>query len=259
MKVIFVLLKKELRSLFLNPTFYIIAFLATLLLSITFTIGVYNFAQMVSNSMVQMGLAQQQQKNIHYVVFLQHLSLLNLIFIFLIPAVATRMISEEKKNKTFDLLMTSPIQAYQIVISKYASLLIMILLLTLLTSSYIILSRSLFSFSLMTTGFATLGIFLAGCVYASLSLFASSLTENNLISFFIGIIFNILLWLLGGLTEFADSDRIKSILDQLSLNLHLQSLFEGVVRTNGLIYFGSLIFVFCFLTERVIESVRWRS
>lgn len=258
MKQILTLFKKEFKSVFFSPLFYIIAFLTTSLLGVTFSISILNFANQISNAMMAMGMASQQQ-NIHYVVFLPHLSLLNLILMFMVPALAMRLISEEKKNRTFDLLLTSPISSVQIVVGKYLSLLAVVFGLTLLAFAYIAVARKMFDFVWAPALLALLGIFLVGAVYSALSLFASSLTDNTVIAFFVGIVFNISVWILGGFSELAESTTMKAVFDQVSLNQHLQSFVEGVLRLNGVVFFLSVIFLFCFLTERVIESARWRS
>ncbi|MFN3455618.1 MAG: ABC transporter permease [Pseudobdellovibrio sp.] len=259
MKAILTILKKELRGLFFSPLFYFVSFLATLLLGVTYSVSVYNFSQMLSNAMMTMGLGNNQQQNIHYVVFLPHLSLLNLIFIFMVPALAMRMLAEEKKNRTFDLLLTSPVNSVQIVVSKYLALLSVIFGLCILAFIYMVAVSRAFEISWVPVVLATFGIFLVGAVYAALSLFSSSLTENTMISFFIGIVLNLAVWIVGGLSDVVDSPNLKSGLAQISLNMHLQSLVEGVVRVNGLVFFASIIFLFCFLTERIIESTRWRA
>lgn len=258
MKQILTLFKKEFKSVFFSPLFYIIAFLTTSLLGITFSISILNFANQISNAMMAMGMASQQQ-NIHYVVFLPHLSLLNLILMFMVPALAMRLISEEKKNRTFDLLLTSPISSVQIVVGKYLSLLAIVFGLTVLAFTYMAVARKMFDFAWAPALLALLGIFLVGAVYAALSLFASSLTDNTVIAFFVGIVFNIAVWILGGFSELAESPTMKAVFDQISLNQHLQGFVEGVLRLNGVVFFFSVIFLFCFLTERVIESARWRS
>ncbi len=259
MKQILTLFKKEFKALFFSPLFYLIAFLTASLLGVTFSVSILNFANQISNAMMAMGLGSTQQQNIHYVVFLPHLSLLNLILMFMVPALAMRLISEEKKNRTFDLLLTSPITSVQIVVGKYLSLLTVVLGLSALAFVYIMVAHRMFDFQWAPAFMALTGIFLVGAVYSALSMFASSLTENTTIAFFVGIVFNISVWILGGFSELVESTTMKAVFDQISLNQHLQSLVEGVLRLNGVVFFASVIFLFCFLTERVIESARWRS
>lgn len=258
MKGTLVIFRKEFAGFFKSPLFYFLSFMMTILLSILFSISLDKFAQTSSNAMLQFG-TQPQLLNIHYSVFLPHLSIINLIFIFLIPALTMKLISEEKKVRTFDLLLTSPISSLAIVMGKYLAALVTIFGLILVSFIYPIVSRQVFEFSWAPTLVAALGIFLVAAVYTAMNLFASSLTENGLIAFVLSIIFNLSIWFIGALNESFDEPHLKSILEHMSLNNHLAAMIEGTIRTNGLIFFFSLIFLFCFLTERVIESSRWRA
>jgi len=157
------------------------------------------------------------------------------------------------------LLLTSPIQSFQIVAGKFMALFSVVFSITFLACIYFIISRRMFEFLWAPTLIAAFGILLVGAVYSAISLFASSLTENTMISFSLGIVFNISLWVLGGLSDIFEGPIAKPIFEQISLNQHLQIMIEGVLKTNGLIFFASLIFLFCFLTERIIESARWRA
>jgi ABC-2 type transport system permease protein len=146
------------------------------------------------------------------------------------------------------------------VAAKYLSIAFVVLLLSGLTFFYVLFARKMFSFPVLPELVALGGITFVGLCYGAMSLFASSLTDNPLIAFFVGIFFNIFIWLMGGFAELADSSMLKSIFDQISLNQHTQSLVgESVIRANGIVFYLSLIFLFCFLTERVVESSRWRS
>lgn len=258
MNSMYVIFKKELASFYKSPLFYFLAFMMTILLSILFSISLDKFAQTASNAMLQFGM-QPQLLNIHYSVFLPHLSIINLIFIFLIPALTMRLISEEKKMKTFDLLLTSPITSVAIVLGKYFATLFVIVGLILISFIYPLISRNVFEFSWAPTLVAGLGIFLVAAVYTSMNLFASSLTDNSLVAFVLSIVLNLSIWFIGALNESFDEPVTKKILEHISLNNHLAGMIEGTIRTNGLVFFFSIIVLFCFLTERVVESSRWRS
>ncbi|MBC7753814.1 MAG: ABC transporter permease [Moraxellaceae bacterium] len=258
MRSVWIIFKKEFLGFFSSPLFFLMAFVATVLFSITFSMGIQNFATLLSNGMYQMG-ANPQQLNIHYAVFLQHLSLVNLLFIFFTPALAMRLLAEEKKNRSFDLLMTSPITSWQIVLSKYLSLITVLFAIEILAFIYIFFAQQMFQFDLLPTILTGTGIFLVGAVYASMSLFASSLTDNPMVAFIIGIVLNLGLWIFGGLADFTDHVAYKKIIEQISVNQHLQLMIDGIFKTSSIVFFISIIFFFCFLCERVIESSRWRS
>lgn len=258
MRGTFVIFKKELAAYFLSPLFYFISFLMTSLLSIMFAMSLDKFNSTVSNAMMQFGASTQQQ-NIHYAVFLPHLSLVNLLLIFLVPSLCMRLLAEEKKMHTFDLLLTSPVTSVAIVMGKYLATLVTILGLIAVTMIYPIIASHIAAFPWAPTIIAALGIFLVSAVYAAMNLFASSLTDNGLIAFVLSIVFNLSIWFIGALNESFDDPTSKKILEHLSINTHLSGLIEGTIRTSGLVFIFSLIFLFCFLTERVIESSRWRS
>lgn len=258
MRGIYVIFKKELAGYFLSPLFYFISFLMTTLLSVMFAISLDRFNYTATNAMMQIGTSMQQQ-NIHYAVFLPHLSLVNLMMIFLVPALCMRLLAEEKKVRTFDLLLTSPVTSLSIVLGKYLATLVTIFGLLVVAMIYPVITSHMVSFSWTPTVIAALGIFLVSAVYAAMNLFASSLTDNGLIAFVLSIVFNLAIWFVGALNESFDDTGAKKILEHLSINTHLAGLIEGTIRTSGLVFIFSLIFLFCFLSERVIESSRWRS
>lgn len=251
-----VIYTKEVRQFFKTPLFYFLAALSTLLMSVTFILGLSHFAQVQNNAVFQMQ-SDPQLLNIHYAVFLQHLSILNLLMMFFVPALAMRLISEEKKNRTFDLLMTSPIKSVDIVLGKFFALMTVVIAFASVAFLYILISRRLFEFTWSTTLVAWVGMIFVSAIYAAISLFASSLTQSSLVAFTLGIVFNISIWIFGGLGEVVDSTWAKPVIDQISLNYHLQSLVEGVIKSNGIVYFLSIISLFLFLCERIIESTRW--
>ena len=257
MKGTFVIYKKELASFFMSPLFYFISFLMTVLLSVMFSISLDKFSAASSNPMLSLNASGLQQ-SIHYAVFLPHLSLVNLMLMFLVPALSMRLLAEEKKMRTFDLLLTSPVTSAAIVIGKYLAILTTVLALIILSFIYPLITRRMAEFAFAPTLTAAFGIFLVAAVYAAMDLLASSLTESGLIAFIVAIMFNLGIWFLGAINESFDGPLAKKIFEHMSLNTHLTGMIEGTIRTNGLVFFFSLVFLFCFLTERVVESARWR-
>ena len=256
MRGMYVIFKKELAGYFKSPLFYFLCFMLTILLSTMFSISLEKFAQSSSNAMLQFG-ATPQMLNIHYAVFLPHLAIVNLVFVFLVPALTMKLLSEEKKMKTFDLLLTSPVSSAAIVLGKYFATIVTIFALIVVSFIYPLVTRRVFEFEWAPTLVAAFGMLLIAAVYVAMNLFASSLSDNGLVAFVLSIVFNLSIWFIGALNESVDNPVAKAVLEHISLNTHLAGLVEGTIRTNGLVFFFSLIFLFCFLTERVIESTRW--
>lgn len=249
--------KKELKGFFTGPQFYIVAFMCALIFSWVYPIQLRVFEEGLKNAMFMQG-ADQQQFNIHYGVFLRHLSYLNLMLIFVVPALTMRLISEERKLRTLDLLLTSPVTSLQIVVGKYLAALGAIAGLIVIALCYPVMTRAFTAFSWAPLLIAFSGLLLVGAVYAAMDLFCSSLTESGVVAYVMAVIFNVSIWFVGIGVEVVESSTARKVFEHISLNTHLASLVEGTVRTNSLVFFFSLIVLFCFLCERIVESLRWR-
>lgn len=249
--------KKELKGFYFNPTFWVICFLLSLIFSWVYPIQLNLFSQLLMNYVMQQGVPQNQL-NIHYGVFLRQLSYLNLLLIFVVPALTMKLFAEEKKLRTFDLLLTSPVTSAEIVLGKYFATLGAVAGLVVLALLYPLATATLATINWAPLIIAFLGIFLVGAVYAAMDLFSSSLTENSIAAYVISVMLNVSIWFIGIGSEVVDSQSVRKIFEHVSLNSHLSSLVEGTIRTNGLVFFASIIVLFCFLAERVVESSRWR-
>lgn len=252
-----IILKKELKGFYCSPSFYMIAFLVSVVLSWSYPIQLNLFSQLLQNYVFQQNLPQQQL-NIHYGLFLRHLSYLNLMLIFVVPALTMRLLAEEKKLRTFDLLLTSPVTSTNIVLGKYLAALGAVGGIVLLALSYPIATATLTKISWAPLLIAFFGIFLVGSTYAAMNLFCSSLTENALIAYVTSVVFNISIWFVGIGVEMTDSQTIRQVFEHISVNTHLSSLVEGTIRSSAIIFLLSVVALFCFLAERVVESSRWR-
>lgn len=250
--------KKELKGFYLNPGFYMIAFLVSVVLSWSYPIQLNLFSQLLQNYVYQQNL-QQQQLNIHYGLFLRHLSYLNLMLIFLVPALTMRLLAEEKKLRTFDLLLTSPVTSANIVLGKYFAALGAVGGIVLLALSYPIATVVFTPLNWGPLLIAFGGIFLVGGTYTAMDLFCSSLTENALVAYVTSVVFNVSIWFIGIGVEMTDSQTVRQVFEHISLNTHLTSLVEGTIRTSALVFLFSVMAMFCFLAERVVESSRWRA
>ncbi len=248
---------KEIRGFVFNPNFFVVCGLCTAVMSWVYPIQLNMFVQELQNYVYQMQIPKNQL-NIHYAVFLRHLSYLNLMLILVVPALTMRLFSEEKKMRTFDLLLTSPVTSAQIVIGKYLSVMCAILVIVFLAFLYPAITAFFAHINWAVLGIAFMGIFLVSAVYAGMDLFCSSLTESAIVSYVMAVIFNVAIWFVGIGGEIVDSPLARKIFEHISLSQHLSSLVEGTIRTGTLVFFATVIFLFAFLSERVVESARWR-
>jgi ABC-2 type transport system permease protein len=181
------------------------------------------------------------------------------IFLFLVPAVTMRMIADEKKSGTMELLLTRPISDLQIVVSKYLASLILVLLALLPTLIYFFslyhLGNPAGNIDVGGTIGSYVGLFFLAAIYAAIGIFASSLTGNQIIAFIIALLIAFFFYmgfdLLSGMWVFS---RIDTFIMDLGINAHYRSMSRGVIDTRDIIYFISVILVFIYLTKTIIQN-----
>jgi ABC-2 type transport system permease protein len=255
MNGILVIAGKDLRSVFYSSLFYIIAGICALVWSFLFYLGV---SQFVSQNMMQMLQGGGEGSSLHFTVIARHISLVNLVMIFAVSSFTVRLFTEEKRQRTFDLLLTSPVTATQIAVGK--------LIAGILTAWALVGLSLLYPMSLSMFGHiewgplasSYIGLLLLTATYVSIGMFASSLTTNTALSVIMALIFNVMLWFLGAAADASENPTQKSILEHLNVGTHFVNFLKGNFSIAGVVFFLSAIFVFTFLTQRVVESARWR-
>ena len=180
-----------------------------------------------------------------------------LVYLFFIPAISMGLISREKSLGTIEIISTMPILEREIVIGKYLAgltLIIVGLCATLMHYLTLCFVGSTIDHGSVFTGY--LGLILLGGVYTSVSLFASSLTDNQVVAFIIGIAIVLVFFMMDKLLFFVPSS-LSGVVQYLSTDFHLSNMSRGVLDTRNLIYFGSVIGFFLSLTTRILESRKW--
>ncbi len=245
---------KDLRNLLTNPLFYVIAALANVVWSFNYMRGLLQFAQRslaMSQPGMEAGLSLQRE------VFLAHISYVHLLFVFLIPALTMRLLAEEKRLRTYDLLLTSPVTATQIALGKFLGGLGAVSVLILISFIYPLATRAVGAYPFVPLLAAYLGLLLVSAVYVAVGLFASALTESIMLSVIMALIFNLMLWFVSqGLGEQAGT--AGAVMEYIGLGQHFTGFIMGSIKLNSLVYLCSVIGFFVFLTQRVVESSRWR-
>ena len=242
----------------LSPLFFGWLGLSFVVLSLTFSEFLFRFAG--SYNMPVFGQDPNQGRNIHFEVFVAHISYINLIFLFSVPILGMKLLAEEKQNRTFDLLMTSPLSSLQMILGKYFALL-MILILFLVFSLIYPLSTGFFGdIPIGPLLSSYIGLFLLAGVYSSICLFASSLSQSLVLSAFIGYIIN-LSWYVVSVSSGQGSGSAvwDGIINYMSFESHLINFMKGSLVISSFVFFLSLILFFLFLVFKSVEFTRWRS
>lgn len=247
---------QDFKRISLSPFFFMTLGLSLIFLSYLFPRELFRFASSYALPALQQG---PSKANIHYAVFIPHISYINLLLLFFIPALSMKIFSEEKRNNTFYLLMTAPLSSLNIVLGKYLALL-MILIFFLATTLVYPLSTSFFvdiPIGPLLTSYA--GVFLLASTYAAVGLFSAALTSSAVLSVIMGIILNISLWFISQGQDFSDQPIFVSVMEYLSVGNHLTNFVKGSLVISSIVFFLSCILFFMFLVYKIIEFSRWRS
>ena len=180
------------------------------------------------------------------------------ILILLFSAVLTmRLVAEEKKLGTWELLLTAPIRDAEIILGKFLASLAILSGMLVLTFYYPILLYVLGDPDLGPIGTSYLGLFLLGCASLSIGLFASTLTTDQIVSAVVsgGLLFG--LWFLGSVSAFTP-EPVGELLSFLSLSSHFPDFIRGVIDTRDVVYYLSVTAFFLYLSMGSIETGRWR-
>jgi ABC-2 type transport system permease protein len=168
---------------------------------------------------------------------------------FFIPALTMRLLAEEKRSGTIELLLTKAITDRQIVIGKFLSTLILIIIALAFTLPYVITVASIGNIDAGGVVCGYLGLVLMSGVYISIGLFASSITQNQIVAFLMAMFAGIFFHLIFDLLSASVGGIVGQIFNTLSMRVHFESISRGVVDSSDIIYFLSLIFLGLFLAE----------
>jgi ABC-2 type transport system permease protein len=246
---------KELRSYFVSPVVYVVGAVFLLIVGLlAYIYIVFTGAQAIQLMQVQ----GQAQINLNDLVFRNLFSSIRFILLIVLPILTMRLLAEEKKLRTFELLMTSPIGLNEIVAGKFVSVFLLFLGLLGLTG-LIPLTLALFSdfdWYPVLTGY--LGLILLGALFLSVGLLASALTENQVVAAFVSFGLLLFLWLLAGVGTLLGDTALGQVISYVSFMDHYDHLVRGLIDTRDLAYFVSALILMLFLTHRVVDSTRWK-
>ncbi|SRR5579875_2713566 len=250
MKAIFTILKRELKSYFASPIAYIILVVFLVLSGIFFFFYLESFIRSQFDPRFQLF---REKLNLNEFVIRPYFGTTSVVLLFMIPLITMRLIAEERKNFTAELLFTSPVRVSQIVLGKFLASFSLFALMVALSAIYLVVLRVYGNPDLGPVLSAYLGLSLLGGSLISAGLFASSLTENQIVAAVISFGILLVFWILG-----ASSDADNSILGYISIINHLDNFTKGIIALRDTIYYLSFIFFGLFLTCIMVESQRWR-
>lgn len=181
------------------------------------------------------------------------------VFIFLVPAITMRFFAEEKRMGTYELLATSPVSKRQLVLGKFlaGALLVLFCLVPTLVYYYSVYMLGEVKGNLDSGAIAGsyVGLFLLGTAFCAIGLFASTLSQNQVVAFMLAVFLCFFCWSgFDSISRIASLGGIDFLLTQLGMYEHYTSLSRGVIDSRDLVYFASVIFFFLLLAKLRLEG-----
>jgi ABC-2 type transport system permease protein len=248
--------QKELKSYFASPIAYIVIGLWALLYGYFF-VAILQYFMRQSMQLSQFGMQGPQAVNVNQMLIRPLLQNVTILCLFLLPMVTMRTYAEEKRSGTIELLLTSPVSDFQIIMGKFLgamALYTVMLAVTLLHIGLLFIYGRPEWKPIIT---AYIGLFLLGGCFISLGLLISSLTRNQIVAGMVTFAVFLLLWVITWIGSFS-GPTVDKLTQYLSIVDHLDDFNKGVLDTSHLIYYASFITFGLFLTAKSVDSERWR-
>jgi ABC-2 type transport system permease protein len=231
---LFAIVRRELGAYFASPIGYIVLFAY-------FLVGGFFFWLIITKS--RMASMMPVFQNLMFVL------------LFISPLITMRLWSEEEKTGTAELLKTSPLTVWEIVLGKYLGACSFLAAMSSVTLVYLLIIMSLGNPDMLPLLANYMGYFLGVMVFFSVGLFASTLSENQIVSAVISFGSLLLLWIIGVAGDSAPG-VLGDFFKYLSVFSHTDDFFKGVIDLSNVVYLLSLIFVGLFFSVKVLESKR---
>ena len=250
---ILALAQKEVRGYFVSPIAYVLLVFFTLLFG-WFYIASLNLMLQLSGG--NFGMGGPQVVNVNEFMIRPLFGNTAVILLFLLPMLTMRSYAEEKRSGTMELLLTSPLSDFQIIMGKFLGALALYTLMLALTGIHIAM---LFQYGEpewgpILTGY--LGLLLMGSSFISIGLAISSMTKNQIVAGVSTFAVLLLFWIINWIGD-ASGSTAQSVLAYLSILEHFDDFSKGVIDTKHLTYYLSFIGLGLFLTAKSMDTARW--
>jgi ABC-2 type transport system permease protein len=262
MRAALAIAKKELNVYFTTPIAYVM-FMVVAFFSAQFFAGAVDAYRFISLRALQFqnpGLLERM--NLTDMVVGRLFGSIAVLLVIAAPFLSMRLVAEEKRSRTFELLMTAPVRPFDIVLGKYLAALALVLVSLGIVAIFPLLlsvygkgaGGAALEWQTVATGL--LGLFLLGAMAMSVGLFVSSLTESVVVAALVSLMVLLALWVVTIFTIGVEGP-VKDLTTALSASEHLGSFIAGRIELKDVVYYLSFVALGLYLTDRAIEGHRW--
>ncbi len=253
MRTVLAITKKELESYFASPIAYVVGTLFLVLAGVFFYIYLIFYLQQAQAAGAYGG---GEGMDVAQTIMRPLFSNLGFFGLIIFPLITMKLLAEEKKLGTYELLMTSPVSILQLVLGKFLGAASLVFLMLLMTAVYPLVLAIFGNPDMgpILTGY--LGLFLLACSFLAVGLLCSSLTENQIVAAVLGFVFLVIFWILNFVTR--SEAWYGKLAQYASIYQRFDDFTQGVISANDVFYYISFAFFALFVTGIVLQSQRWK-
>lgn len=245
MNAVLATFRRELRAYFVSPLAYVVLFFILVVHGIIFAIIV----SYLSNPLAAAG----RPFDYFFNSFWFWLTLL-----FVTPVITMRLLAEERRSGSIEVLMTAPVTAGQVVTGKYLASLVFYAALWAPTVLYAVIVDHFSDVDWGTVGAGYLGVLLIGGLFLAIGLVGSAMTSNQIVAAIISFALLAMVFVVVFLPSLVNDPTLKEAIQYLSVVDHMEELSKGIVDTRRLVLYLSTTVFFLFLASRALEDKKWR-
>ncbi len=183
---------------------------------------------------------------------------LSFLMILFSAVITMRLLAEEQRSGTIELVLTAPVRDWELVVGKYLASLILFLVMTVITFYQPIIMKSLGNPDLSAAASGYLGFFLAGAALLAIGTMTSTFTRNQVVAAVLAIAIGVSLWLIQFAGARSPGTFVGEFLSKLAFFNHYFDFADGLIDTQHVIYYLSVVAASLFIATRVVEARRWR-
>ncbi len=256
MSTLWVIARREVWSYLTSPVAYVVSAIFLAIVGFLF----YGVAKLASERSLQWLQFQGSVPafNVIQLVFRPVFQDMALVLVFVVPLLTMRLFAEERRQRTYDLLFSAPVSIVAIVGGKFAAAVLIYTVLLALTAVLPLLLGQFAVFPWTALAAAYLGLWLLGLVFIAVGLFASTLTEYQIVAAFTGVGILLVLWVVGLIGQDAELTLLATTLRRIAVSVHFDSFVQGLVSTSSIVFFTSLALLWLTMAYRVVEANRWK-
>ncbi len=258
MRNVWIIAAREFKVYFTSPIAYIVLAMFALIFGYFFTTGLAFFLDYSASAAASGGGFGAPPLNVNQFVIEPSLGNMSIVLLFMVPMISMRLFAEEKRSGTLELLLTSPLKDYHIIVGKWLGALLLfacLLLVAVLNLAVLFLYTAPDWKPLLVS---LLGLLLMGGWMIALGTFVSTLTRNQIVAGALTFGALLLFWVLNWISSY-ESSTFSRLCEYLAIAPHFEQFSKGVLELKDVLYFLSGISLGLFLSKRSLEALRWKA